>query len=181
MNNPFQEQLLKAGLVNKQQVKKANQEKSRLKKQQRSKKTVAVDEGKLKRQQIMAEKAQRDRELNRKKEQQARNKAISVEINLLVTKNRLKRDNTCEIIYHFEHRNKINRIYINENMKQQIIHGKLGIARLEGRYELVPKLVAEQIKQRNEKRIILFTQEQQKVVEDNDPYTDYQIPDDLIW
>ncbi len=180
MNNPFQEQLLKAGLVNKQQVKKANQEKSRLKKQQRNKKEIVIDEIKLKRQQAVAKKVQRDRELNRKKEEQARNKAISAEINQLIAENSLKRDGSCEIVYNFEHRNKVNRIYVNKEMKQQIIQGKLGIARIEGRYELVPKVVAEQIKQRNEKRIILFSPQQQKIADD-DQHADYQVPDDLMW
>jgi len=180
MNNPFQEQLLKAGLVSKQQVKKANQEKTRKKKQQRNTKQKTVDENALKRQQLAEEKAKRDRELNRKKQEQAHNKAISAEINQLITANLLSRDENCDISYHFEHRNKVNHIYIDEKMKQQLIKGKLGIARIEGRYELVPLSTAEKIKQRNEKRIILIDVEKPAIAAD-DPYADYQVPDDLIW
>lgn len=180
MGNPFQDQLLKAGLVTKKQVQKAQQEKSRNKKQQRSKKENVVDENKLKAQQAAAEKAKRDRELNIKKEQQARQKAISIEINQLITNNCLARDDNCEIVYNFEHNNKVKRIYVNAEMKQKIIDGKLGIARIEGRYELVPKEIAEKIKQRNEKRIVIFSESEQVTAED-DPYADYQIPDDLTW
>lgn len=180
MNNPFQQQLLKAGIVNKQQVKKANQEKSKQQKQQRNKKEVVIDETQLKAQQAAAEKAEHDRALNKKKEEQARNKAISSEIDQLITNNRLTRDESCEISYNFEHRKKVHRIYINEEMKQGIIQGKLGIARIEGRYELVPIAVAEKIKQRNEKRLVLFDKEE-VAVNENDPYADYQIPDDLVW
>lgn len=181
MNNPFQQQLLKAGVVNKKQVNKANQEKTRLKKQQRNKKVVAPDETQLKIQQAAEEKAERDRALNKQKEQQAKNKAISAEIDQLISNNCLKRDEDCEISYNFEHRNKINRIYINDDMKQKIIQGKLGIARITGRYELVPFAVAEKIKQRNEKRIILFDQDEVTSVDENDPYAEHQIPDDLVW
>ena len=180
MNNPFQDQLLKAGLVNKQQVKKANQEKARNRKQQRNKKDVVVNETRIKAQQAADEKTRRDRELNRKKEEQVRNKAISLEINQLITDNLIKRDQSCEIIFNFEHRKKVNRIYINKEMKQQIMQGKLGIARIEGRYELVPFTTAEKIKQRNEKRVILFDKEPDKTAED-ETYADYQIPDDLTW
>jgi len=180
MSNPFQDQLLKAGLVTKKQVQKANQDKNRKNKQQRSKKEKNVDETKLKAQQSAADKAKRDRELNKRKEDQARQKAISIEINQLITNNCLTRDENCEIIYNFEHNKKIKRIYVDTEMKQQIINGKLGIARIEGRYELVPLAIAEKIQQRNEKRVVLFTEENQTVSE-NDPYSEHQIPDDLMW
>ncbi len=179
MGNPFQEQLLKAGLVTKQQVQKANKSKHK-KNKQMSKKDKPVDEAKLKSQQLASEKAKRDRELNLKKEHQARQKAISTEINQLIISNCIKRDNSCEITYNFEHQKKIKHIYVNSEMKQQIINGKLGIARIEGRYELIPKAIAEKIQERNEKRVILFTQEEQ-TVDENDPYADFVIPDDLTW
>lgn len=180
MNNPFQEQLLKAGIVSKQQVQKAKQDKHKKKKQQRSQKEPVVNEAQLKAQQLAKEKAERDRELNKRKEQQARGKAISAEINQLIKDNLIKRDDKCEIAYNFEHDKKVKRIYINEEMKQKIIKGSLGIARIEGRYELVPLLVAEKIQQRNEKRVVLFVDEQQET-DENDPYAEHQIPDDLMW
>ena len=180
MNNPFQEQLLKAGVVSKQQVQKANTEKNKKKKQQRSKKDVAVDEAKLKAKKIAEEKAARDRELNKRKEDQARGKAISAEINQLIMDNLIKRDENCEIAYNFEHNKSVKRIYINKEMQQQIVKGKLGIARIEGRYELVPQSVAEKIKQRNEKRVVLFEAEE-KTTDENDPYADFEVPDDLMW
>lgn len=186
MNNPFQDQLLKAGLVTKKQVQKAQQEKNRgKKKQQQSKKTKVVDENRIKLQQAADEKAKRDRELNRKKQEQARQKAVSIEINQLITSNCLDRDESCEIVYNFEHNKKVKRIYVNPEMKQRIINGSLGIARIEGRYELVPKNIAEKIQQRNAKRIILFSDDKDPVVgqeaKQDDTYSEYEIPDDLMW
>lgn len=180
MSNPFQDQLLKAGLVTKKQVQKANQDKNKKHKQQRSKKAKPVDQTKLKAQQAAQDKAKRDRELNKRKQEQARQKANSIEINQLITNNCLTRDESCEIIYNFEHNKKIKRIYIDAQMKQKIIQGKLGIARIEGRYELVPINIAEKIQLRNAKRIVLFSDEKQ-TVDDNDPYAEHQIPDDLMW
>ena len=151
MNNPFQDQLLKAGLVTKKQVQKANQDKNR----------------------------------NRKKEEQARQKAISIEINQLIENNCLARDDDCEIVYNFEHNNKVKRVYVNQEMKSQIVKGSLGIARIEGRYELVPSSIAEKIQQRNAKRIVIFDEQKSHATQEedgeNDPYSEYQIPDDLIW
>ncbi len=180
MSNPFQDQLLKAGLVTKKQVQKAQQDKSRKNKQQRSKKEKpVVDEAKLKAQQAAQEKARHDRELNKKKEEQARQKAVSIEINQLIANNCLVRDESCEIVYNFEHNKKVRHIYVDEEMKRNIAQGKLGIARIEGRYELVTKAIAEKIQQRNAKRIVIF--EAEEVVEKNDPYAEYAIPDDLTW
>lgn len=181
MSNPFQDQLLKAGLVTKKQVQKAQQEKSKKNKQQRSKKAKPViDENKIKAQQAANEKAEHDRELNKKKELQAKQKATSIEINQLIENNCLARDENCELVYNFEHNKKVRRIYVNAEMKQKIMLGKLGIARIEGRYELVPKSVAEKIQHRNEKRVVIFDKAE-KADDANDPYAEYQIPDDLTW
>lgn len=180
MGNPFQDQLLKAGVVTKQQVKKAQSASNKKKKEQRSKKNKVVDEAKLKIQQAAKEKAEHDKALNQRKEDQAKQKAVSSEIDQLITANLIKRSDECEIIYNFEHRKKINRIYLNEDMKQRVIDGKLGIARIEGRYELIPKLIAEKIQQRNEKRVILFENTEEEIKED-DPYAEFQVPDDLMW
>lgn len=180
MNNPFQDQLLKAGVVTKKQVQKAQQDKSRSNKKQRTTKEKTVNQAELKARQAAEKKAQRDLELNRKKEEQARQKSISIEINQLITSNCLARDDSCEIVYNFEHQSKVKRIYVNEEQKQKIIDGKTGIARIEGRYELVPLDIAVKIQQRNSKRIILFTEDSTKTEKD-DTYSDYEIPDDLIW
>lgn len=181
MSNAFQDQLLKTGLVSKKQAHKAKQDKSKKNKQQHSKKENVADETKIKVQQAAEEKAKRDRELNKKKIEQARQKAISIEINQLITSNCLSRDENCEIIYNFEHNNKVNRIYINAEMKQQLINGKLGIARIEGRYELVPQIIAEKIQQRNEKRIVIFNEEEKTSDDDDYSSSKHQIPDDLTW
>ena len=180
MGNPFQDQLLKAGVVTKQQVKKAQSATNKKKKEQRSKKNNVVDENKLKAQQLAKDKAEHDKALNSRKEEQAKQKATSIEIDQLILSNLIKRSEECEIVYNFEHRKKVNRIYVNKDMRQRIINGQLGIARIEGRYELIPKLIAERIKERNEKRVILFENIEEEVNED-DPYAEYQIPDDLIW
>ena len=180
MANPFQDQLLKAGLVSKQQVQTLKKDQHKKKKQLGNKKDEAAEAARLEAQRVAAEKAQRDMELNKRKDEQARQKAISAEIDQLITTNRIERDESCDIAYNFEHNAKVKRIYLNAHMRQQVIKGQLGIARIEGCYELVPLAIAEKIQRRNEKRVVLFNDEQADI-DENDPYADYQIPDDLIW
>lgn len=180
MTNPFQEQFLKAGLVTKDQVKKANQKKP--KKQQRSKKhKPQLDEATLKARQAEEKKAQRDRELNQKRQEQIRQRALSAEIDQLISNNFIKRDETCDIAYNFEHRNKIHRIYVSADLKKKIVDGDCAIARIEGRYEVIPLSTALKIKERNAKRVVLLDKEEQTQKDEDDPYADYQVPDDLMW
>ena len=179
-NNPFAEQFLKAGVVNKQQVKQAQQDKNKKKKLQHNNKKLKpdVNEAQVKAQKKAEEKAEHDRDLNKKKQDQAKGKALSAEINQLITTNKLDRETGCDISYNFEHQNKVKKIYINEEMKLQLVKGKLGIARIEGIYELVPLAIAEKIQQRNAKRIVILEEE---VKDENDPYADFEVPDDLVW
>jgi len=180
MSNPFQDQLLKTGIVSKQQAHNAKKDKNKKNKQQRSKKETAADETKLKVQQDALDKTRLDRDLNKKIEDAASAKALSAAIDQLITKNCIARKDDCEIAYNFEYRNKVKNIYINDDMKQKIMQGILGIACIDSRYELVPRPIAVKIQQRNKERIILFDMTKQ-TVDENDPYADYQVPDDLIW
>lgn len=180
MSNPFQDQLLKAGMVSKQQVQKANKDKHNKKKQKSPKNSLVVDEIKLAAQHAAKEKAALDRALNRKKEDDAKKRAVSAEINQIIENNRVVTGEGCELVYNFEHAGKVNRIYINNEIRQQIIHGKLGIASIDGRYELVPKAVAEKILRRDAGRVILFD-ESNPVAGEDDAYADYHVPDDLMW
>jgi len=119
MNNPFQDQLLKAGVVSKQQVQKAQQEKNKKKKQQHNNKKIKpINDAQLKAKKDAEEKSARDRDLNKRKEDQARGKAISAEINQLIKDNLIARDEKCEVAYNFEHQKKVKKIYINEDKGQ---------------------------------------------------------------
>ncbi len=177
MTNAFQEQLLKAGLVTKQQVNKVNKDKHKQQKQ-RPKKKAAKSSKPSKAQQALQQKIARDRELNLKREQQAKLKALSAEIDQMIRNNAIKRDETCDVAYHFEHRHKIHRIYVNNEMRQKLANGQLAIARIEGRYELVPSNIAQKIQQKNEKRVIIMLPDEKPA---DDEYADYEIPDDLMW
>jgi len=171
---------MKTGLVSKKQAHQAKKDKKSKNKKQRATNKAQADETKKKIQQAAREKAEQDRQLNKQKDQQARIKAIEAEIDQLITNNIIPRDDTCDIGYHFEHQNKVKNIYLNNELKQHLIEGKLGIAMINERYELVAKAIAEKINERNEQRIILI-EKTDETMDDDDPYADYQIPDDLMW
>ena len=98
----------------------------------------------------------------------------------MIRDHRIERGAGCDIGYQFEHRGKVSKLYVDADMKQRLIDGKLGIARIEGRYELVPLSTALKIRERNEQRVILF-ESAPRESDPDDPYAEFQVPDDLVW
>jgi len=181
LGSSLQDQLLKIGLVDKKQVKKANVEKRIENKQQRNSKTKIVDGAILKARNERAKKADRDRELNRLQEERAKRKSIAAQIKQLIELNRQPKDDD-DIPYSFFDGKKIRKIYVSKTTQDQLGAGKLAIVRLAGRYELVPTDIAEKISARDERRVIFCKKFQlDEASTKDDPYADFKVPDDLIW
>ena len=179
MANAFQDQFLKAGLVDSNKVKKANREKHKQVKQQQHSNAVVTDASKLQAQQASVQKAEHDRELNRQKVELENKKAIAAQIRQLVETNRVPKGDG-DVAYNFQDANKIQKLLVTDAIRSQIIRGELVVVRLGNAYELVPKLVAEKIAQRDA-HCVLVNQASAPAAADVDEYAKYKIPDDLIW
>lgn len=183
------EQLLKAGLVDESKANKAAQEQRKkshqktAKAQKKAKKSgeQTVDEAKLLAEQARHEQQERSRELNRQQREQAEQRAIQAQIRQLVQLNRIDfRDG--DIAYQFADQNKIKRIQITARLQEQLADGVIALVKLDERYELVPRQIAEKIAQRDEQCLLVFNKHYKTTTsEENDPYADFQIPDDLMW
>ena len=90
-----------------------------------------------------------------------------------------KSDGEDAVGYNFTDGKSIKKVYVSSLVQQQLVKGVLAIVRLGDNYELVPAIVADKIKQRDES-VVLSQQEASTEVED-DLYADHQIPDDLMW
>lgn len=181
MGNSLLDQLKKTGLVDKSKAQQVKHSQYKNKKQ-KSKKAAAEqqDESKLLAQQAQAEKAERDRLLNQQKKAEAERKAIAAQIKQLIETSRVT-DRDGEIAYNFTDGNLVKRLYVSEQVYQNLMSARLAIARLGEGYELVPAAVAEKIKQRDTQCIITPNHAAEAVADEDDPYADYQIPDDLMW
>ncbi|USA44003.1 DUF2058 domain-containing protein [Spongiibacter taiwanensis] len=174
----LQDQLLKAGIVDEKKAKKLKQEQRKAAKQNKGK--PKVDEGKLAAQKAMAEKAERDRALARQRNLEAEKKAIQAQIVQLIQTNRVAR-NQGEVAYNFTDGKKIKKLYVDALQQKQLTNGVLAIVKLAEQYELVPARVAEKIQQRDPDAVLVLNAPQANQVDEDDPYADYQIPDDLMW
>ncbi|OOZ37857.1 DUF2058 domain-containing protein [Solemya velesiana gill symbiont] len=179
MGSSLQDQLLKAGLTDQKKVNKAKKAKQQKEKAQRHSKQKQVDESTRRAREIAAEAAQRDRELNRQKQQSAEAKAIAAQVRQLIEMNRLSLDEG-EQAYNFSDGNKVQRIHVTEAIHRQLSRGRLAIVKLDGRYEVVPAGAAEKIGDRSAESVIVCN-EPETEDDSDDPYADFKIPDDLMW
>ena len=176
----LQEQFLKAGLVDKKKVKLANQDKSKQKKAERKSGTQSVDEVRLAALETQRKNAERARELNAQRDAAANQKAIVAQIAQMVPKNRQSKGNHAEVPYNFTFNNKIERIYVTPAVQGHLVAGRLVIICLAGAVELVPRIIADKIAERDP-AIVVRVKQASVQVEEDDPYAAFQIPDDLMW
>ena len=175
----LQEQFLKAGLVDKKKVKQANQEKSQQKKVERRTGTQTVDEVRLAALETQRKHAERARELNAQRDAAATQKAIMAQIVQMVQQSRQSKGKG-DIAYNFTHDNKIKRIYVSAAVQSNLIAGRLVIVCQGENSELVPRVIADKIAERDPSLVVRVNKTSAEIDAD-DPYAAYQIPDDLMW
>lgn len=179
----LQEQLLKAGMVDAKKAKKLKKEKRKQhnKAQHAGEKTEA-DKVKEAAVQALQEKTDKDKAQARERNELEQQKQIGHQIKQLILSNRVDKgsgDNS----YQFSDNKKIKKIFVTLTLHKRLASGVLAIAELDGSYELIPARIAEKIAERDPTRIkVLNAASQSKTeVEEDDPYADYEIPDDLMW
>lgn len=188
----LQDQLLKAGIVDK---KKAQASKKAKNKQQYQKTKGQAQETEADKAKRLADKAReeqaaRSRELNRKQQEEAERHAVQAQIRQLITLNKIDRSKG-EISYQFADGNKVQTIYVTNTLQAQLADGIIAIVRMEAgkaddtHYELIPRQVIDKIAQRDASCIVVLNDNKQSTdqtnTDEDDPYADFQIPDDLMW
>lgn len=174
----LQEQFLKAGLVNKGKAKQVQQEKSKQQKIERRTGAQSVDEAKLAAAELQRKQAERARELNAQRDAAATQKAIMAQITQMVQQNRQDKGKG-DIPYNFTHNSKIERIHVSAKVQEHLMAGRLVIVRLGDATELVPRVIADKIAERDASLVVQVRKAAE--VDPDDPYAAYKIPDDLMW
>ena len=173
----LRDQLKDAGLVTAKQARKA--EKGALRTDLRIKKGVEVDEVKQAAEAEQKRKQEADRIRNNELNEQAKKKALLAQVKQLIASNS-QRENG-EVAYNFTEQNKIKKIYISEENKTRINQGYLAIVKSGDSYDLVPEVVAKKIEARSPESVLFLHDRSAEAVDEDDPYKDYPIPDDLEW
>ncbi|MBH2881285.1 DUF2058 domain-containing protein [Serratia ureilytica] len=174
----LQEQMLKAGLVTSKKMAKVQRTAKKSRVQAREARE-AVEENK---------KAQleRDKQLNEQQKQAALSKEYKAQVKQLIEMNRIVLAKG-DIGFNFTDGNLIKKILVDKATQTQLINGRLAIARLvvenreECEYAIIPASVADKIAQRDAVSIVLHSALSQEEQDEDDPYADFKVPDDLMW
>ena len=132
----LQDQLLKAGIVDKKKAKQIKQE-QRKEAKGRQKGQVQVDQNKEQAKRALAEKTQRDRQLNKRQQDEVEKKAIQAQIIQLIKMNRVDRQKG-DVAYQFTDGTRIKKLYVTQQLQNDLSKGRLAIAKLGDSYELLP-------------------------------------------
>ena len=179
MSSTLREQMLKAGLVTEKQVKAVEQPPQRPKPQAR-KQPPPVSEQKRAADQALAAKAARDAQLNKQRQQAADAKARALEIKALVEQNKLPKKLESEDRFNFVAGKKLRFILVDAAMREGLNNGTLFIIRYDGKSEVVPAGIADKILELDERAVVKLNSGE-TAVDENDPYKDFVVPDDLKW
>ena len=170
----LKDQLMKAGLADAKKARKAVHEK-----RQEAKDPHAGNAHKLA-QQALVENAERDRALNRIRDEELAQRALAAQIRQLIEAHRIERKGGG-IAYQFTDNKRIKKLYVTPAQQEQLANGQIAIVRLADSHELVPTVVAEKIRTRDKNAIVLLNTRSTSATGQDDPYAAYQIPDDLMW
>ncbi|WP_333892526.1 DUF2058 domain-containing protein [Atlantibacter subterraneus] len=174
----LQEQMLKAGLVTSKKMAKVQRTAKKSRVQAREARE-AVEENK---------KAQleRDKQLSEQQKQAALSKEYKAQVKQLIEMNRITVAKG-NIEFNFTDSNLIKKVVVDKTTQAQLINGRLAIARLavDGKdtfdYAIIPASVADKIAQRDADSIVLNSALSQEEQDEDDPYADFKVPDDLMW
>ncbi|MDQ7090621.1 MAG: DUF2058 domain-containing protein [Methylococcales bacterium] len=181
MAKSLQEQLLGAGLTNKAKAKTSKTNKRKQTQAQRKNKLVVVDETAEAMKLAKLKLIEKDKVLNLQKQQIAAKKALVAQVKQLIESKKIPQDKEGGA-YNFSDGSKVKKIYVSDEVRDQLVKGRLAIVKIEKSYEIVTAEVAEKIHQRDENCVLLLNEGTSlETLDENDPYADYQVPDDLIW
>jgi len=176
----LQEQLLKAGLGDEKKAKKIRKEKNKknkaVRKNQESADTSLQDDIKVKKQ----AQAQLDAD---------RNKVIQEKIELKSEHGKVKQmiqqlhitDFAGELSFNYVLDNKVKTLSVDQPSYNALTRGQIGLCVLEGKSYVMPGIAIDKIRAVDEAYVLVLNENTATEVEDDDPYADFQIPDDLMW
>jgi len=178
--NPLQEQLLKAGLVKKSKLAEVAREQN---KARHAKGQAVPNEIQREAERARAEKAERDRALEAERKAQARTAELRAQARQIISDRKVPRSG--EVEYRFTADGAIRTLLVNEDLKKKLAAGVLVIARIDDRYELLPRVAADKVRERDASLIVLdhgqLAETATSTSEDDAYYAQFKVPDDLMW
>ena len=180
----LQDQLLKAGLTTKQKSRQANSDSRKKNKQARSgvKHEVSLqDKVKHDLEKSKKEKLEKDAALNAEKNKQLAQKETHLRVLQILKHHQLKNING-ETEYNYTFGKTVKKLFVDAITLRALGNGLLAICGIDEITYVVTAETAEKVASLDSSVVLV---QNDKVVSDdvdeNDPYAEFQIPDDLMW
>jgi uncharacterized protein YaiL (DUF2058 family) len=180
----LQDQLLKAGLSTKQKARQANSDKRKKNKQKRSGVEIEASLQETIKQDLILtqqDKQAKDQALNEEKKQQREKKEQKLRIQQILQHHQIK---NChgETEYNYTFDSKIKKLYLDTVTHRALVNGRLALCGQDEVTYIVTSETAGKLAELDSSVILLQNEKiQSEQIEEDDPYADYQIPDDLMW
>lgn len=179
----LQEQLLKAGLTTKQKARQANTEKRKKNKQKRSGvKVEASLQEQVKQDLVNAKQAKQDKDmqLNAEKKEALAKKEHVLRIQQILEHHQVTGINgDKEYNYNFD--GKVKKLAVDEKSYDAIVSGRLAICGIDEKSYVVTAQTANKLAELDEKVVLVLNENTAEEIDEDDPYAEFQIPDDLMW
>lgn len=179
----LQDQLLKAGLTTKQKTRQANVDKRKKNKQKRS----GVQHGNSLQEQVQqdlikakSDKQTKDNALNEQKQLQLAAKERVLRIKQILTHHQIK-GVAGDHEYNYTFDTTIKKLPLDLVTHKALVNGQLALCGLDEITYLVTRETAEKLSELDKSIILVQNDKVQDEVDEDDPYADYQIPDDMMW
>lgn len=178
MRNPLQEQLLKAGLVNKTKAAQVVREQA---KRHKGKEAASPTAEQLEAQRLQLAKAERDRELAAEHNLRKHAGEARAQVRQIIAAHKIPREG--ELTYRFNDGDRIRDVLVTEALRSQLAGGTLVIARQDEIYELLPRVAADKVRARAPEMIVLDHGQPstREAGSDDEYYQQFEVPDDMIW
>lgn len=180
----LQDQLLKAGLTTKQKTRQANSDKRKKNKQKRSgvqhdetlQEQIKQDLAKAK-----SEKLAKDNALNEAHKRQLAQKEQHLRIKQILIHHQIKQT-LGDHEYNYTFDKKIKKLSLDTVTHKSLVNGQLALCGLDDVTYIVTRETAEKLAELDASVVLVQNDRvvDEEIAED-DPYADYQIPDDLMW
>ena len=211
MKGSLQDQLLGAGLIKKQKANNIQTAKKKAKKKSQETNTELKNEAAELAEKARLEEQQKSQALNEKQKQEAQQKEVQAQIRQMIKMNAIKKldkkaAEDSELTYNFTDNNKIKTMLVSAENHTLISRGIIAIAKIaktvnaasvennqeQADYFLIPAEAARKISERDNESIILLNDYESKnkandrkdnadTIDEDDPYADFEVPDDLMW
>ncbi len=211
MKGSLQDQLLGAGLIKKQQANNIQTAKKKAKMKSQATNTELKNEAAELAEKARLEEQKKSQALNEQHKQEAQQKEVQAQIRQMIKMNAIqkldkKAAEDSELTYNFTDNNKIKTMLVSAENHTLISRGIIAIAKIaktvnaedsdqeQADYFLIPAQAARKISERDNESIVLLNNYESKnkaskdkandrdtTKDEDDPYADFEVPDDLMW